>query len=89
ERRIPQCPSAERRVPQCIISPPCQGSCNRRYPYACHAPKGLGRGAPEEKGYATNLSMLWFRWSISIISLGDPPGVTKGALPSVLNIPTG
>jgi len=27
--------------------------CNRRYPYACHAPRGLGRGAPEGKGYAT------------------------------------
>ena len=53
ERRIPQCPSAERRLPQGIISPPCQTPCSRRYPYACHAPKGLGRGAPEGKGYAT------------------------------------
>jgi len=53
ERRIPQCPSTERRLPQGIISPPCHSPCSRRYPYACHAPKGLGRGAPEGKGYAT------------------------------------
>ena len=53
ERRIPQCPSAERKLPQGIISPPCQTPCSRRYPYACHAPKGLGRGVPEGKGYAT------------------------------------
>ena len=53
ERRIPQCPSAERRLPQGIISPPCQTPCSRRYPYACHVPKGLGRGVPEGKGYAT------------------------------------
>ncbi len=51
--RIPQCPSAKRRLPQRIISPPCQTPCSRRYPYACHAPRGLGRGAPEGKGYAT------------------------------------
>ena len=63
ERRLPQCPSAKRRVPQRIISPPCQSSRCRRYPYACHAPKGLGRGAPEGKGYAGDNRRLRFRWS--------------------------
>ena len=38
--------------------PPYQSPCSRHYPYACHAPKGLGRGAPEGKGYVDDLSML-------------------------------
>jgi hypothetical protein len=37
--------------------------CSRRYSYACHAPRGLGRGAPEGKGYADDFSTLLFRWS--------------------------
>ena len=50
--------------------------CNRRYPYACNAPRGLGRGAPEGKGYATT-SVCSALGGASIIStLGDPQGVS-------------
>ena len=85
ERRLPQCPSAKRRVPQRIISPPCQSSRCRRYPYACHAPKGLGRGAPEGKGYATTSGNS----SLGGAALGDPRGLPWGALPTALNRPSG
>ena len=79
--KLPQRPSANKRVPRSIISPPCQGSCNRRYLYACHASKGLGRGAPEGKEYADDLSMPWFRWSVYYIYRWHP-GVTRGAPPT-------
>ena len=89
ERRVPQCSSAKRREPQCIISPPCQSSCNRRYPYACHAPKGFGRGAPEGKGYATTSENSSLGGVASIIVLGDPRGFPWGAPPTALNKPSG
>jgi hypothetical protein len=61
-----------------LISPPCHSPCSRRYPYACHAPKGLGRGAPEGKGYADDLSTLLFRWSCLNASSVTPWGCQGG-----------
>ena len=46
----------ERQRVECLSAhlPTHQSPCSRRFSYACHAPKGLGRGAPEgEKGMRT------------------------------------
>ena len=59
------------------------------YPYACHAPRGLRRGAPEGKGYATTSVRSGLGGS-SLLYILVTRGVSLGgALPPALNKPLG